>query len=180
MKLDAAEVKAAARIEDEKWIQVAGYEGLYSVSSNGRVRRDSPGRGTVAGNILRGFIGARGYPNVCLRGRVLDVHILVARAFLGERPAGMHVDHLNGNKADPRAENLEYVTPSENAMRAVRLGLRAHGEAHCFSKLKAKDVAMIRSLVSSGQSQRSTAKQFGVSHTTVKTIINGTAWRQAA
>jgi hypothetical protein len=49
------------------------------------------------------------------------VHLLVADAFHGPRPAGLHVDHVNGDKADNRPENLEYVTPAENVRRAAAM-----------------------------------------------------------
>ena len=45
-------------------------------------------------------------------------HFLVAVAWLGPRPDGMVIDHLNGNIFDWSADNLEYVTPEENCKRA--------------------------------------------------------------
>jgi hypothetical protein len=57
------------------------------------------------------------------KARTVLVHRIVADAFLGPCPAGYQVDHVNGHKADNRAANLEYVTPSENTKRAwQRLG----------------------------------------------------------
>ena len=48
-------------------------------------------------------------------------HFLVAAAWLGSRPDGMVIDHLNGNILDWSADNLEYVTPAENNKRAKLL-----------------------------------------------------------
>ncbi len=45
-------------------------------------------------------------------------HILMAHAWLGPRPAGMECDHLNGNKEDWTADNLQWVTTKENYRRA--------------------------------------------------------------
>ena len=45
-------------------------------------------------------------------------HFLVAGAWLGSRPEGMVIDHLNGDILNWSAENLEYVTPEENRKRA--------------------------------------------------------------
>ena len=45
-------------------------------------------------------------------------HKLVALAWLGPRPEGTEIDHLNGNKLDWSVDNLEYVTPAENRKRA--------------------------------------------------------------
>ena len=48
-------------------------------------------------------------------------HSLVAHAWIGARPEGMECDHLNGNKLDWSADNLEWVTPPENRRRAIIL-----------------------------------------------------------
>lgn len=51
------------------------------------------------------------------------MHKLVAEVFLGSRPPGMQVDHIDGNKRNNAASNLEYVTGKESMRRAYRLGL---------------------------------------------------------
>ena len=48
-------------------------------------------------------------------------HKLVALTWIGPRPQGMEIDHLNGNILDWSADNLEYVTPTENNKRAKLL-----------------------------------------------------------
>ena len=48
-------------------------------------------------------------------------HFLVAAAWLGSRPEGMVIDHLNGNILNWSDDNLEYVTPAENNKRAKLL-----------------------------------------------------------
>lgn len=53
----------------------------------------------------------------------VSVHRVVASAFLDADSHRAHINHKNGNKADNRAENLEWVTPSENALHAIQLGL---------------------------------------------------------
>ncbi len=50
------------------------------------------------------------------------VHQLVARAYYGERPAGLQTRHLNGNALDNRPENLCYGTAAENVADAQRHG----------------------------------------------------------
>lgn len=91
---------------------------FYEVSSEGRVRR-------VGGKVLRLWKLRTGYLQVKLsRNRRAAVHRLVCESFHGVAN-GRHVNHINGIKDDPRADNLEWVTPSENMLHASRvLGIK--------------------------------------------------------
>jgi len=44
--------------------------------------------------------------------------MLMALTWIGPRPEGYEVDHLNGDMLDWSTDNLEYVTPTENIKRA--------------------------------------------------------------
>ena len=54
------------------------------------------------------------YFTVEINGRKRYVHQLMAETFIGPRPNGCVVDHINRVKGDNRIENLRYVTQSEN------------------------------------------------------------------
>lgn len=45
-------------------------------------------------------------------------HHLMAHAWLGPRPEGFEADHINGNKENWTADNLQWVTTKENIRRA--------------------------------------------------------------
>jgi hypothetical protein len=114
------------------------------------------------------------------RKRMFRVHVLVAIAFLGERPEGYVVDHLNGKKTDLRPENLEFVTPSENTRRAKAMGLIAHGELAGPSKLTTQQVISIRRERSEGTSVQNLAVKYAVCKTAIKKILKRRTWRHVA
>ena len=89
----------------EIWKKVS-FNSSYEVSSLGRVKGP---RG-----ITYGSVGSRGYMQVCIKRKTKNVHVLVAQAFLGERPSGYHVCHKDGDKTNNRIENLRYDTPKAN------------------------------------------------------------------
>lgn len=122
--------------DPEEWCPVVGYEGYYSVSNIGRVRRDAGGPGARAGLVLRPKRNAKtGYLTVSLfrggDGCSHTVHTLVAAAFIGVRPNGWTVNHIDGDKLNNRPSNLEYVTRGDNARHAWETGLARKQPTHC-------------------------------------------------
>lgn len=97
----------------EIWKPVIGYENQYEVSSFGRIRSLLFNGGTI----LKPDI-SRGYHRVTLfkngkRNRKM-VHIIVAKAFIPNTHNKPCVNHIDENKANNSAVNLEWCTPKEN------------------------------------------------------------------
>jgi len=47
------------------------------------------------------------------------VHGVIALCYLGEKPEGYQVDHINNNRTDNRLENLQYLTLIENSRKRL-------------------------------------------------------------
>ena len=105
----------------------------YRVSSDGRVFSSSGWRG-YGEREMQQTPNADGYPSVRLvidgRRKRVAVHRLVADAYLGAKPVGYEVCHINGDKTDNRAENLRYGTRKENAADREQHGRTSCGERH--------------------------------------------------
>lgn len=108
----------------ERWLPVPGYEGLYEVSDQGRVR--SIPRPRTSGGLRKAERHAHGYAQVglCRSGRrkMFTVHRLVLRAFVGEPQPGQECRHLDGDPSNNQLSNLAWGSRSENMLDAVRHG----------------------------------------------------------
>jgi hypothetical protein len=99
----------------EIWKDIEGYEGLYQVSNLGRIKSLNFKRSGKEGILKSNPEG--GYCAVTLshkRRGVFYIHRLVATAFIPNPENKPEVNHINHNKRDNRASNLEWVTQSEN------------------------------------------------------------------
>lgn len=111
-----------AKATCEKWLPVTGYEGLYEVSSFGRVK--SKKRNTTNGGILKGHVNKRnGYVYVSLskhgKTQFVRLHRIVLTAFSPPTNSDANqVNHKDGIKTNNTLENLEWVTSSENMKHA--------------------------------------------------------------
>lgn len=65
---------------------------------------------------LTGTIDFHGYKVVNINKKKKKIHILVALAFIGERPDDMIIDHIDGNKLNNNVENLRYCSQYDNMM----------------------------------------------------------------
>lgn len=168
----------------ERWRTIAGFEGLYEVSDQGRVYRntriDSLGRAWKAGFLAQALY-KEGYKRVMLRGatgsKFAAVHCLMLEAFIGPRPPGHEGAHLNGKSTDNKLRNLAWKTPKDNCKDRLAHGTHLQGERIGTSKLNTRSVRCIRSLYATGNfKQVELGRLFGVHQAHISTIVLGKWW----
>jgi hypothetical protein len=165
-----------------EYCDVSGFPG-YRVGSDGSVWscRESI-RGTRLSErwhrlspVLR-----RGYPRVGLwKNSKLywrSVHKLVLEAFVGLRPVGMECCHRDGTKTNNSLDNIRWDTSAGNAADKAALGRIVRGSRHRSARLTEADIPDILLRVRAGESQRSVARSYGISHGSIGLIICGKGW----
>jgi len=133
--LYSANFKDMTNIQEEIWKDVIGFEGLYEVSNNGRVRSlprefiKSDGTWMrTRGTVIHQNTTHDGYAQIILlkngRKHTKKAHRYVAIKFI-ENPNNLpQVNHIDGNKKNNHVSNLEWCDGKHNQQHAVRTGLR--------------------------------------------------------
>lgn len=170
----------------ETWRPIKGFEGIYEVSSEGRVKRISKGpRGNaIIGRILKPASHRNGYlfVNLCKSGKRFyrSISRLVVEAFMGPIPKGLEVNHKNGIKTDNLPGNLELVTHRENIQHSYdilgRNPISHQGSENPAAKLSEENIPIIRALRQRGRTIPDIANSFCVSIPTIKRILYGKTW----
>lgn len=150
----------------ESWKPIEGYEGLYEVSDQGRVR-----------SLRKDIILKPSTPDkywsykrvyLCNEGKqvTIGVHRLVAQAFIPNPESKSQVNHINGDKTDNRALNLEWVSASTNIKHSYLLGRRTL-KGREAKKLTKDQIEKIKQLYDAGKSKREIMSIFKVSWSTI-------------
>lgn len=120
------------------WKAIEGTNGMIEVSDDGQVRsllRGEP-------YILKTQIDNKGYKRVRVTiNRIkmqFKVHREVAKAFIPNPDNLPQVNHMDGNKSNNSADNLEWCTNQQNQIHAVEIGLC--GAKNAITKKSVKDI----------------------------------------
>lgn len=153
-------------MSSEIWKPIQEVNCLHEVSNLGNVRN------TKTRQILKPSIHHGGYFYVTIGSRktkrvCVSVHRLVAKHFCSGYKEGLVVNHIDGNKANNTASNLEWVSQSENMLHAFKTGLaKPHPEVH------EKSVLCIETGIQY-KSTKEASRITGISQGNISEVCNG-------
>lgn len=172
----------------EIWKPIQGFEGIYEVSNVGRIRSLPKivntwyGCRRVSGRVRSFSKNSQGYLSIHMHngGKTFRayVHRVVAQAFVDNPKCAQQVNHIDGDKSNNRADNLEWCSPSENCIHAIenRLYENAKGERSSFAKLTEDQVREIRHRAALGHMHKDIAIDFRVGRKAITKIVNRQRW----
>jgi len=96
------------------------------------------------------------------KSKQFTVHSLVAGEFIGIRPAGKVVDHIDGDVSNNDISNLRYVSPSANVKKSKPYG-----------SVPRRDALRIKRMMPNIRNRRRIAKIYDVSLQAISNIVNG-------
>ncbi|WP_141507400.1 HNH endonuclease signature motif containing protein [Rhizobium sp. H4] len=151
-----ADLLAAITLPGEQWRTCPDFPN-YKVSTHARVWS------VKKAILLAPGTGTTGYPAVCLpladSFPSIHVHILVANAFLGPCPEGMHVKHIDRDRANAALSNLRHAfAPKIDQAAAVSLYLSGASGKATAQVLGCEKKAVYRALRAKGFNSRATGR----------------------
>lgn len=154
-------------VAKETWKQ---FDDDYSISNYGRVKHILSDHYRIIG----GSVHQDGYIFVTIKGKQYPLHRLVAKLFHSDTyKGGLVVNHMDGNKMNNFADNLEWVTQSENINHSYANNFQPKNNSTYKGKFTQEQRNEIKRLWNDGVlSKRKIAEQYGVSHTCICDIIN--------
>ena len=148
----------------EEWRDVIGYEGLYQVSDQGRVKSFKWNKE----RFLKPSMDKDGYllVNLCAGGKpkTLKVHRLVCEAFHENPDNKPQVNHINEDKTDNRACNLEWCTCKQNVN---------HGSRNERVSKPVGQYSLDGKLIKLWPSTMEAERQAGFNHGNISQVANG-------
>lgn len=161
--------------DGEIFTQIKGYEGLYEISTRGRVRsleKKVPvpnGGSRNHSQIILAPENVEGYLRVTLqKDGIRDkrlIHVIAAETFIDNPQGFPQVNHIDGNKANCEVWNLEWCTEEYNHHHAIENGLR--------TGFTAEAIAGIKAMIDQGMTPTQIAKKLGTRRQTISGIKHG-------
>lgn len=152
----------------DEYRPIPGYEGLYSITREGRVWSYRTNKE------LKPQLHNGGYMIIFLtrpdeKGCWLGIGPLVLTTFIGPQPLDQECRHLNGIPTDNNLDNLKWGTHTDNMKDKILLGRAA-------SRFTETDIIEIRRLHSLGISQYEIAARFDTYQGFISKVVNKKVW----
>lgn len=141
----------------------------YEITRDGKIINKKTGR------VRKPQHNQKGYQTIRLGGMNYVVHRIVAERYVPNPENKPQVNHIDGNKDNNSADNLEWVTNYENRQHAKRTDLIARGEKCSYSKLNWEIVNYIREHTELTSPEL--AKMFNISASHVRSIRQNRWWK---
>jgi len=168
-------------MEQEIWKPIVSYESYYEVSNLGNIKAlsrivpTSKGVRKTNERIKKQVLNKSGYKyitlNVNKKVSTFSVHRLVAKAFIDNPSNKTEVNHIDGNKANNKKSNLEWVTALENTQHSFKIGHKSKR-----LKLSLDKVIQIRYLFESGMKNAEIAKFLSIPRKEIWRVVKRKSW----
>jgi hypothetical protein len=160
-----------------KWIK--GYEGLYAASRSGDIfsMYTKGGKGEISNKLkpLKDSSPPSRYKTVHVykdkKRKTLSVHRVIAELFIENPDSKPQVNHIDGSKKNAHADNLEWVTMSENMKHAIDNKLTPKPPI----KRKLSDEQVV-AIIKSDLTKKELASKYSVDRSVISRIKNGLSY----
>lgn len=164
-------------LDGEIWKDIPNYP--YQASNLGRIRSldvNLLGRNNSyrikKGIILKQSFDKDGYLKVALKGNTKKSHRIIAELFVNNPSDLPEINHIDGNKTNNKADNLEWCTRKYNIKHSIDIGLHATSETSvCSIKIMQFDKNNI--FMKEYNSIREAEKETGICNATISKVCRG-------
>lgn len=175
---------------EEEWRPAFRYEDNYEVSNLGNIRSKTHwvnarngGERLYIGKEINKRIRKVGYVEckICANSesKYKALHRIIAETFVPNPNGYKEVNHIDGNKQNNNASNLEWCTRRQNIIHSFEMGLNKPriGAEHCNARFNDEDVLKIRELYKKGMKVRAISELYKVPKPTIEGITSGKSWK---